>query len=56
VVGNPIKMSRTPEGPIERWPTLGQHTEEVLRSDLGLDDADLSALRASGAIGAADTA
>jgi crotonobetainyl-CoA:carnitine CoA-transferase CaiB-like acyl-CoA transferase len=41
---------------LERWyrapaPTLGQHTEEVLREVLGLDDATLAALRAEGIIG-----
>jgi hypothetical protein len=31
---------------------VGQHTAEVLRSVLGLDDAGLAALVAEGAIGA----
>ena len=45
VVGNPIKMSGSPERPPHRWPTLGQHTESVLRTELGLSDDDLRALR-----------
>jgi crotonobetainyl-CoA:carnitine CoA-transferase CaiB-like acyl-CoA transferase len=45
VVGNPIKLSGTPERPPRRWPTLGEHTEKVLRTELGLGDDDLRALR-----------
>jgi CoA:oxalate CoA-transferase len=33
-----------------RAPTLGEHTEQVLRSELGLDDERIAALRASRAI------
>lgn len=51
VHGNPIKFSETPEGPVERWPLLGAHTDEVLRETLSLGDAELSALRAAGVIG-----
>lgn len=50
VVGNPIKMSGASEGPVTRWPTLGEHTDEVLRADLGLSDADLAGLRERGVI------
>jgi crotonobetainyl-CoA:carnitine CoA-transferase CaiB-like acyl-CoA transferase len=32
-------------------PTLGQHTEEVLRTELGVDDDDVVRLRADGVIG-----
>ncbi len=46
VHGNPIKFSHSPEGPTTKWPLIGEHTQEVLRSDLGLTDADLEALRA----------
>ncbi|GIL52299.1 hypothetical protein Vafri_8210 [Volvox africanus] len=43
-------LSATPGG--TRWagPELGEHTEEVLRGELGLGDQDLAALRAAGAI------
>lgn len=43
--GNPIKFSASPEGPVDKWPLIGEHTEDLLRSDLGLSDADLEALR-----------
>jgi len=51
VVGNPIKMSATPERAPRRWPTLGEHTERVLRDELGLGDDDLRALRDKNVIG-----
>ena len=52
VAGNPIKMSATAEGPVTRWPLLGEHTAEILKSDLGMLDADIAGLAARGAIGA----
>lgn len=51
VAGNPIKMSGLAEGPVHIWPTLGEHTEEVLTGDLGLAAEEIAGLRASGAIG-----
>lgn len=47
--GATIKFSRTPAriGPV---PTVGQHTDETLRTLLGYDGAKLAALRAAGAI------
>jgi len=48
--GNPIKFSDSPEGPIDKWPLIGEHTEELLREDLGLSDADLEALRSDNVI------
>jgi formyl-CoA transferase len=50
VPGNPIKMSGVADGPDTRIPWLGEHTDEVLRTELGLDDAALAALRADGVI------
>jgi crotonobetainyl-CoA:carnitine CoA-transferase CaiB-like acyl-CoA transferase len=50
VVGNPVKLSATPEGPVRRFPGLGEHTDEVLRELLDLGDAELAALRAQGVI------
>jgi formyl-CoA transferase len=50
VVGNPVKLSRVAEGPVARFPSLGQHTDAVLRELLDLDDAELAGLRARGVI------
>ncbi len=48
--GNPIKMSRVSEGPDVRMPWLGEHTNEFLAAELGLDDARIEQLRADGVI------
>ncbi len=50
VPGNPVKLSRMAEGPETRVPWVGEHTAEVLAVELGLDDAELAALRAAGTI------
>ena len=49
-VGNPVKLSRMAEGPVTRWPTLGEHTAEVLQSVLGLGDDELAGLRSRGIV------
>ncbi|APR36478.1 CaiB/BaiF CoA transferase family protein [Paraburkholderia sp. SOS3] len=46
LVRNPIRMTETPPQAAAHPPTLGEHTEEVLRSVLGYDDARIAALRA----------
>lgn len=51
IPGNPVKMSRTQEGPETRVPWLGEHTDEVLAADLGLHEAALTQLRNDGVIG-----
>jgi len=43
-----VKMSRVQEGPETRMPWLGEHTDEVLSAELGLDADRLAALRAAG--------
>jgi crotonobetainyl-CoA:carnitine CoA-transferase CaiB-like acyl-CoA transferase len=43
-------MSRVSEGPDVRMPWLGEHTDEVLAAELGLDDARIDQLRANGVI------
>lgn len=48
--GNPVKLSKMAEGPETRVPWLGEHTDAVLREELGLDDAELAALRADGVL------
>jgi len=44
-VGPPVKLSGTPTAFERLAPTLGQHTDEVLR-EFGLNDAEVAALRA----------
>ena len=44
--GNPIKASKLADGPEERMPWLGEHTDAVLAAELSLDDAALDDLRA----------
>lgn len=51
VPGNPVKLTAMAEGPETRVPWLGEHTDDVLRSELGLGDEELAALRADGVIG-----
>ena len=50
IAGNPIKMSRTAQGPETRVPWLGEHTDEVLAVELGLGAAELAELRSDGVI------
>jgi crotonobetainyl-CoA:carnitine CoA-transferase CaiB-like acyl-CoA transferase len=38
------------DGPETRVPWVGEHTDEVLRKELGLSDGQLTDLRAAGAI------
>jgi formyl-CoA transferase len=47
-VGMPIKLSDSP-AKIDRSPTLGEHTEEILKEVLGYEDAKISSLKAAGA-------
>jgi crotonobetainyl-CoA:carnitine CoA-transferase CaiB-like acyl-CoA transferase len=49
-VGNPIKMSKVAEGPDVRPPWTGEQTDDVLRAELALSDAELADLRAAGVI------
>jgi formyl-CoA transferase len=51
VVGNPVKLSRVAEGPMTSFPSLGEHTEDVLREVLGIGNEELERLRAAGAFG-----
>jgi formyl-CoA transferase/CoA:oxalate CoA-transferase len=51
MVGVPVKLSATPGRVREPAPMLGQHTDEILRHYLKLDEAAITALRTAGAIG-----
>src|SRR5579885_3248059 len=48
-VGNPIKLSDSPAD-VRRSPLLGEHTEEVLRKDLGYSAKEIAEIKMSGAI------
>jgi crotonobetainyl-CoA:carnitine CoA-transferase CaiB-like acyl-CoA transferase len=52
LVASPLRLSASPVGHAAAPPLLGQHTNEILRELLGLAEADLAQLRASGAVGA----
>ena len=52
VVGNPTAFHPAPartDSP-SRWPTVGEHTEEILSRHLGLDAGQIRALREEGCI------
>ncbi len=48
-VGMPIKLLSASPAKIERSPTLGEHTDEILKEVLGLSDAEIAAKKAAGA-------
>ena len=50
LVANPIKMSETPVTYRNAPPSLGQHTNEVLAGELGLDSEQIAKLRSQGVI------
>jgi formyl-CoA transferase len=50
-VGMPIKLSASP-AVIKRSPTLGEHTNEVLKEVLGYDEARIAGLKNAGAFSA----
>ena len=52
VVGPAVRLSDTPGGVRAPAPLLGEHTESVLREQLGLDDKEIARLRSIGALGA----
>jgi len=51
VPGNPVKLSRTAEGPEQRVPWLGEHTDEILTREVGVSPEALTDLRNRGVIG-----
>ena len=48
-VGNPIKMSDSITE-VKRAPLLGEHTDAILRNDLGFSEKEIAEIKASGAI------
>lgn len=50
IPGNPVKLSDVAEGPEVRVPWLGEHTDEVLSTELELDDETIAGLRSRGVI------
>jgi alpha-methylacyl-CoA racemase len=53
LLGNPIKLSRTPGDPTRPAPAFGEHTEEVLR-EAGYSEQEVAAMIESGAAAGAD--
>jgi crotonobetainyl-CoA:carnitine CoA-transferase CaiB-like acyl-CoA transferase len=47
LVGMPYKFSDTPAAVRRPPPLLGEHTEEILAGELGLDAAGIAALRSA---------
>ena len=48
-VGNPVKMSDSLTE-VKRSPLLGEHTDEILRKELGNNEKDIAEIKTSGAI------
>jgi crotonobetainyl-CoA:carnitine CoA-transferase CaiB-like acyl-CoA transferase len=46
LLGSPLTLRDTPASVRRPPPTLGQHTEEILRDEVGLTDARIRELRA----------
>jgi crotonobetainyl-CoA:carnitine CoA-transferase CaiB-like acyl-CoA transferase len=51
IPGLPLKFGEVTEGPERRVPWLGEHTDDVLHTELGLEPDTLAQLRAEGVIG-----
>jgi crotonobetainyl-CoA:carnitine CoA-transferase CaiB-like acyl-CoA transferase len=50
VMGTPLKLSATPASLRTAPPTLGQHTDAILKQDVGLSEDDIRRLRDASAI------
>ena len=48
-VGNPVKLSDSPAD-VRRSPLLGEHTDEILRKELGYTGKEIAEIKVSGAI------
>jgi crotonobetainyl-CoA:carnitine CoA-transferase CaiB-like acyl-CoA transferase len=49
-VRSPLRLPKMPDMPNTPAPLHGQHTSEILREVLGLDDAAIAALKKSGVV------
>jgi crotonobetainyl-CoA:carnitine CoA-transferase CaiB-like acyl-CoA transferase len=49
VLGNPIKMSRSPDAPFTSPPLFGEHTDAILR-DIGCADDEIAHWRQQGLV------
>ena len=50
VIANPVRLSATPPAYNSAPPTLGQHTDEILREKLGIGGPELADLRSNGIV------
>jgi crotonobetainyl-CoA:carnitine CoA-transferase CaiB-like acyl-CoA transferase len=50
LIASPIRMSKTPVDYRHAPPTLGQHTDAVLREVLDMSDAEIRHLRDAGVV------
>ena len=50
VIGRPVKFPGAKQPPVTAPPTIGQHTAEVLRAQLGYSDGEIEALKSAGII------
>ncbi|MDE2466548.1 MAG: CoA transferase [Alphaproteobacteria bacterium] len=50
LVASPLRLARTPPTYRHAPPLLGEHTDDVLRGELGLEERQMDALRADGII------
>ena len=48
-VGNPVKLSDSPSD-VDRSPLLGEHTDEILRDVVGMNEQEIQAVHEAGAV------
>ena len=51
LINTPVKYSYSTPGIRTPPPTLGQHTDEVLKDNLGFSEEEIKALRMDGVVG-----